>query len=140
VLPGAFPAYLERALGLVAAEAPVHFAAARDHLGALALVIRVAGSPPLRLFLGTGPPWTAPGSDGDVEAALAPGDLAALLAGELTIEEAVGCDRLSIRGELDRVLPFLDALGAWLHGALRSPSLPHLHRQYLAADDKGAWP
>jgi len=41
-------------------------------------------------------------------------------------------DRLAVRGDAAHVLRFLDALRYWLHGALRSPSMPRLRDTVLA--------
>lgn len=52
--------------------------------------------------------------------------VAALLSAELTLTETIERDRLHLRGAEDAVLRFEQALGAFLEGAARAPSLPGL--------------
>jgi hypothetical protein len=125
--------YLERALGVIAAEAPLHFAAMQRQLGARTVSIQVGADEPLRLCLADGPPWVTRDTGGRVEIRLGHDDLDAFLRGELTLEQGVIGERLAVRGKLEHVLPFLDALELWLHGALRTPSAARLHREYLDA-------
>ena len=124
-------AYLERALGLIAAEAPLHFAAMQRQLGSRTVSIQVSADEPLGICLADGPPWVTRSLDGQVQIRLAHDDLDAFLHGELTLEQGLTGERLAVRGKLDDVLPFLDALKLWLHGALRSPSAARLHHDYL---------
>jgi hypothetical protein len=124
--------YLEQALGAVAREAPLHFRVLRERMGAGAVLIQISGAERLRVCLAEDPPWVSAEGAGQVCVQLAEPDLDALLQGELTLEEALEAERLAILGELDEVLRLLDVLQCWLHGALRSPSLPKLHQQFLA--------
>jgi hypothetical protein len=131
-----FGASLQRALRLLRAEAPVHFAATRERLGPRAVDITVGDEAPVRVHLDGGEPWVVAAAEGagpaaEVNIGVSRADLSAFLRGELTIEDGVAHGRLSVRGSLDHVLAFLDALSAWLHGALRSPGFPALHRSYL---------
>jgi hypothetical protein len=125
-----FTASLEEALALLAREAPGHFAATRQQLAGRAAVIRLDDDPPRRVSLAGPPPWVTAGAEGAIEVALSRADLDVLLAGDLSLEEAVEGDRLRLRGRLDDLLAFLDALACWLHGALRCPSFPALHHRY----------
>lgn len=134
----ALPAYLERALELVQREAPLHFLGMRERLGARAVSIRIADAEPLRLQLRGAPPWVTRGGPAELEVALGSADLDRFLLGELTLEQGIAEERLSIRGPLDDVLALLDALESWLHGALRSPSAPALHREFLTATQRGS--
>jgi hypothetical protein len=127
-----FPAYLEASLAILRAEAPVHFQATRLRLDGRAVVVRIGGAPPTRICLSGLPPFVHPRADGDVEVIVSECDLAAFLEGRLTVEDAVENDRLALRGALDHLLPLLDALQAWLHGSLRTPSSMQLHQRYLA--------
>jgi len=54
----------------------------------------------------------------------------ALVAGEITLAQAVLDDALWLRGEADDLLAFHDGLMAYLHGAIRAPSFPALLRDY----------
>ena len=126
----ALPEYVEASLKVLEREAPVHFAAVKSRLGGLTALIRVDDATPFRLDLAS-MPWVGSAAVGDVDVGLSPVDIESLLTGALTIEEAITDDRLLVRGELDHVLDFLDALGAWLHGAIRAPSMPALSAKYL---------
>jgi hypothetical protein len=122
---------LETSLEALAKEAPAHFLAVERHLAGRSVTIAVGGAPPVRVQLQGAPPWVHPGAEGDVSVAIAQRDLDALVAGAITIEDALWSQRLSLRGRLDDVLAFMDGLTAWLHGALRAPSLSELHRAYV---------
>jgi hypothetical protein len=50
--------------------------------------------------------------------------------GETTARRAVLDERLLMRGRLDDVVAFHDALVAYVHGAVRAPSFPRLLRAY----------
>ena len=132
---GAFAPYLERSLALLEREAPVHFAATRRALGGRAVAITIGAAHSVSVCLEQVAPWVRRGDAGEVEVAAALPDLNALLRGEFTIEEGLDAGRLSVRGALDHVLAFLDALTAWLHGAMRTGSLTELHRNFLAGHD-----
>ncbi len=47
-----------------------------------------------------------------------------------TLHEAILTDRLFLRGTPDELLAFHGGLMAYLHGAMRAPSFPHLLRRY----------
>jgi hypothetical protein len=123
---------LEEALAVVERESPLHHAEMARCLGPLAAVIRVGGDAPMRVSLAEGLPRVSARGDGQIHVALTEPVLERLLRGELTLDDGVVDGSISARGELEHVLAWFDALGAWLHGALRSPSLPHLHQRFLA--------
>jgi hypothetical protein len=144
---GSFGQYLAQALGLLRSESPVHFQATRQRLGGLAILIRIAGDVPVRVRLEgeVAATWVARAdhvgghahvgaSDSGVEISTSRADLDGFLRGAFTLEEGLEANRLTVRGALDDVLAFLEALNAWLHGALRCPSFPSLHRRFLAGD------
>ena len=127
---------LEEALQMVAVEAPDHFAALRRHLGGRVVVIRVGEFPALRVCVLGDAPWVAEMRDATtkdaIQLALSNRELLRLLHGQVSIEDAILNETLSTRGELPDLLALFDALASWLHGALRSPSLPKLHQRCLA--------
>ena len=99
-----FGAYLQRALHLLRAEAPVHFAATRERLGPRAIDIAVGAEAPVRVHLDRGEPWVVVPAEGEGPAAevnigVSRADLSAFLRGELTIEDGVAQDRLTVRGQ-----------------------------------------
>jgi hypothetical protein len=130
---------LEQALGLLARDAPLHFAATRAHLDGRAALVRVGDGPARRVCLAQGPPFVTAGLEGALEVALSEADLDAFLRGQVTLEEAVEADRLRVRGSVDDVLRLFDALASWLHGALRCPRLAQLRDQQISVQTtKGA--
>jgi hypothetical protein len=128
----ALPAQVEEAMRVLARESPRHLAAVTNELGPLTISIRVDGAPPFGMSFAGGPPWVRPIATADVEVAMTTREVDDLLAGAVTVDEAVLADRLAVRGDAADVLRFLDALRHWLHGALRSPSMPHLRDTYFA--------
>lgn len=54
----------------------------------------------------------------------------AVVSGEVTLEDAVWSDRLWLRGSLDDLVLFHDALVLYLQGAVRCPSFPWLLECY----------
>jgi hypothetical protein len=128
----ALPEHVEEAMRVLAREAPLHLAALSKELGKLTVSIGVGDASPFAVSFADGPPWVRPVAAPDVDVALSSRDVEDLLAGALTVEDAVARDRLAIRGDVSAVIRFLDALRLWLHGALRSPSMPRLRDTYLA--------
>lgn len=135
-----FFAYLERALTLLSVETPLHFEAVRQRLGTRAVSIQVGDAEPSRICFSEGAPWLTRKGPADVQVSLSEADLEAFLHGRITLEEGLEDSRLTVRGKLDDVLPALEALQCWLHGALRSPSAPRLHQLYLDGQDPSALP
>ena len=137
---GRFGQYLADALALLRRESPVHFEATRRRLGARVIGIRIVGDVPVRVRLqgDDAEGWvTRVGEPDDVapaevQIATSQADLDGFLRGDFTLEEGLEANRVAVRGRLDDVLAFLDGLAAWLHGALRCPSFPPLHHQFLA--------
>src|SRR4051812_27387460 len=106
----------------------------RGQLGMRAAAIRV-GDARLRLCIAGDPPWVELCGDaapGGIELGLSECELGRLLRGESSIEDGILNGSLSARGTLGELLAFFDGLSSWLHGALRSPSLPNLHERCLA--------
>jgi hypothetical protein len=128
--------YVSRSLELLAEESPVHLAAARRELRGQRAAIFVDAEPALAVSL-EGRPWVTRGQPGAVEVRVSSENLAFILGGHATLEEAVMSGRLEVRGEIAAVTDLLRALDAWLHGALRTVSLAHLHAAYLR-DASGA--
>lgn len=110
----------------------MHFAELRRRLGARVVVVRIGEAPPISVCVEGAPPWVGSQANGTVSLALSEQDLRELLRGELALEDGVLSDRINLKGGVDHLLAFFDAVIAWLHGALRSPSLPLLQDRYLA--------
>ncbi len=61
----------------------------------------------------------------------------ALIDGEVTLMEAIETDRIFLRGPLDELLRFHDALLWYLQGAVRARSMPPLLERYRSLDGEG---
>jgi len=127
----AFATFLARSLELLLEQSPAHFLAVRRRMRGLSVRIAIDGEAPVRVQLDARP-FVGPDAHADIVAGVARQHLAALLDGALTIEDAVDDDRLRLQGALDGLLSFLDALEAWIHGAVRCPAFPTLYREFLA--------
>jgi hypothetical protein len=130
-----FPRYLEASLEILGSEAPLHLAAIRDRLAGRSVVLRIGTAEPVRICLRGQPPFVHRGAEGEIQVGVSVRDLECFLRGQLTLEEAIETNRLTVRAQLDDLLPALDGLSAWLHGCLRSSSSPALHGRYLTGSD-----
>ena len=129
-----FAQFVERSLALLREEAPEHFQRVREHARGLRVDVSIDRETPVRLQLDS-EPWTTrtPATEAHVYAEIRQSNLIAILEGVLAIDEAIEAERLQLRGQLDHLLSFLEALRCWFHGAVRAPSFPALHAEYLAA-------
>lgn len=118
--------YVESSLDVLRREAPRHFAELRRQLGARVVSVTAFGGEQFALDLGATPPWVKSSCVADLLVRLEDGALAAFAGGELSFEAALDSGSASIQGDVDDVVHFTEALRAWLHGALRSPSFPGL--------------
>jgi hypothetical protein len=134
-----FGAYLRRSLRLLSRDSPFHFAAARRAAGGMAAVVHIDGEPPIAVQLER-PPFVARGDVGAVRVDVSLATLDALLSAEIAIDDAIDDESLRLRGEADALSDCLDALHAWVHGAMRCPSLGHLHARYVARRSTGPTP
>ena len=131
----ALPRFLEAAMSSLSHESPAHLSAMQQTLRDLRAVVRVDGAPPFSVCVGAGHAWVDRRlAQGDVEVTMEESALTDLLLGRLTMEEGVLNDRVFVRGSLDTLLKFLEGWAEWLHGALRCPSMPAVHRQLLAME------
>lgn len=135
-----FASYLERSLLTIEQEVPVLFGLLQQRMGQHLVLITVSDERAVEVSLHRGKPWVrAGGPDTSTVTVTVPrAALDALLRGDDTIEAAIGNERLRIQGPLDTVLTLLESLSLWIHGALRCPSLPSLHAQYLVHGDSSA--
>jgi len=137
IAPG-FGQFLRESLALLAAEAPVHLAALARALRERQVTISIADEAPVQLACDRrGLFFSEESGRSAVEVSLSSGELLRVLAGDETLEQAIVDGRVAVRGACDDVLAFDDALRAWLHGAVRSPSfgglLRRLEAHYAAA-------
>lgn len=128
--PDGFAAFLDSALLALAREAPASYLRLAGLAGAEGVRLAI-GEPPVVVRFGARShslePAPAPAA---VEVQSDRATILALLDAELTLLAAIESDRLHVRGEADAVLRFEQALGAFLEGAVRAPSLPALLAAY----------
>lgn len=126
-----FAAFLGASLGLVERQQPGFYAGLCRALEGLRLGVEVDGE---RSWVGLvgGRVGVLPRGEGavDVEVRATRGAVLELLDGRHTLLSAVLAERLWLRGRPDALLGFDDALGAYLHGAVRAPGMPALLRAY----------
>jgi len=131
-----FRSYLEKSFETMRVQSPGHLEAFRSSFGGLCVRIRV-GDEALRVEPTGGTAWTKDDGDAHVTVAIGSDTLARILEGHATIEQCVWDGTLSIRGRIDDVLRFHDALRLWINGALRCYDFPRLYEGYLGGTDGG---
>jgi len=82
--------------------------------------------------------WREADLSEDVEVGLDKPILLDLVDGRVTLEDALLEERLRLRGSLDALVEFDEALYIYLGGAVRCPSFPELYAEYR--DGGGARP
>ena len=113
----------------IAAEAPACYAAASTLARDLSFNVTIDGEvvglvadPLLRL--------AEPGNDSRVWADTTSAAISAILDGTTTIETLVLNDSLYVRGTVDDIARGHDVLLSYIHGAIRSPSVPKLRARF----------
>lgn len=131
---GTTSAFVERALGVLAAESPAAYHRLADQLRPAPTSMEVDGESFSidargdRLRVVRGP---LRGAGGRVSADSAV--ILDLIDGRTEVLEAVVGGRLDVRGDLDAVLRLARGLSAFVEGAVRSPGLRGLLDEYRAA-------
>ena len=127
--------FLERCLDAIAKEAPVAYRLVVRALGGRAIAITI-GEEIATLAMASGEHRIArdAGSGCAVELALTDAVISRLLEGRCTVLDAVLGGDLVLRGSADDLAALHDALLAFIHGAVRSPSTPSLLESYLDRD------
>lgn len=132
--PAATSAFVERALGVLAAESPAAYHRLADQLRPAPAGLEVDGESFSidvrgdRLRVVRGPPH---GPGGRVRAG---GEVILdLIDGRTEVLEAVVGGRLDVRGDVEAVLRLARGLGAFVEGAVRAPGLRELLDEYRAA-------
>lgn len=121
-----FRSYLTAALERIEVDAPGLYRRIGEHLGRRALSIEVDGevvclsAPGGRVTLEEGSIRAV------VHACTTKAEIVALADGEALLEEAIVAERVHLVGAIDDLLACLDALSAFLNGAVRSPELGSL--------------
>jgi hypothetical protein len=118
--------YVESSLEVLSRETPRQFAEFRAQLGAFVVSVSAGDTDSFVLDMSGRPPWVKPFHRAGVNLRLSHSAIRAFAAGELSLEAALDSGRASLDGDAGDVIRLMEALRAWLHGALRSPTLPTL--------------
>jgi hypothetical protein len=130
-----FETFLGQSLSLFAREAPLALATMGDHLEGRAVLLGVDGEQALLRRDGGSPAVVSPRASPGVAASEATTSRAALrdlVAGQVTLEEALMSESLWLRGALDDVVALHDLLLAFAGGAARSRGFPALLDAFLS--------
>lgn len=76
------------------------------------------------------PTVTAPADSPDVAIAVSARTVSAVIDGEMSLADAVTNDHVHAVGSLDAIAQIHDALLAYVHGSIRSPSVPELRQRF----------
>jgi hypothetical protein len=129
---------LRRSLAHMAVEVPASYRHLQCTLGGLVIELDVDGE----LFAMWGGPWlevvagsaAAPG----VRITLGRSAILDVLDARVSLAEAVESNRIQVQGSLDDVLRAHDSLIAYLHAAVRAPSVPALSVELRAGSERVA--
>lgn len=127
-----FGDFLTTALELLRAESAAHFARIVRRFRGRTVAITVVPHATVRVQFDR-QPWVQAFTNApvQVEVSIHRAELAALLEGTRTIEQSVLAGELQLRGSIEHVIPFLNALTDFVHGAVRCVSFPTLYGAYL---------
>jgi len=124
--------FLERCLDAIETEAPLAYRRVACALGGRAIAINIGdGLATLSMASGRHRVARDAGSGCAVELTLTDAVIGRLLEGRCTVLDAVFAGDLVLRGSADDLAALHDALLAFIHGAVRSPSTPRLLESYL---------
>ena len=127
---------LRRSLAHVAVEVPASYRHLQRVLGALVIELAVDserfalwGGPLLEVVAG-------PSAAAGVRIAVGRTVILDVLDARVSLAEAVESDRIAVQGSLDDVLRAYDTLIAYLHAAVRAPSVPALAARLRAESEQ----
>jgi hypothetical protein len=119
-----FAAFVRAGLDALAREAPCNHARMVEILDGREVLLRVDDEVLALCFADAVAPLLAHPRTPVVELATHKPVIVALACGDATLVDAILDDRVRLRGAIVDLLAFHDALMAYLHGAVRSPSSP----------------
>lgn len=125
-----FAPFLGHSMTLLAAEKPRLYARLCDLLRDREAGVVIDGEPVGIAFPGGAFRLVAAVTDPFIELRSSRATVLAVVDGRLTLEEAVAAEHLWLRGRLENLVLFHDALVLYLHGAVRCPSFPWLLDRY----------
>lgn len=134
-MPEPFSVFLRRSLDAVRAEVPMAWRELSHQLDDVPILLRVDGDP-TRLWFTRGELRWDEGTP-VVEVRVGREGILAMIDG-LPLADAVLDGHLDLRGAPHHLATFHDALLAWLHGAVRSPSHPALLRAYRSSSPRNS--
>lgn len=140
--PGPFGRFLSRSLEAVSREVPRAWRALGAALAGRAVRLTVDGETLVAAGDGAAVTLRAP-RDGEsfaVTLRTSHEAIVALVDGRRTLVESVLAGELDLRGTVEEIAVFHDALQAYLHGAVRSVSHPPLLRSYRASAERTTRP
>jgi hypothetical protein len=124
--------YADRSLHALAREAPAFYAHLCATLRGQRLHVNRGREEFALHFQGETVVTAPPDGSEDLHLGVDRRTILALFDGELTLEEALLQDRLTVRGSLAQVSDMFDALLIYLRGAIRCPSFPSLLSDFRA--------
>jgi len=130
-----FASFLERAMGLIAREKAAVYRRVCQHLAEARIRLVVDGDVVAPRFDARGFALGEPCEDPEIALESDRATILAVLDGELTLDEAVWGERIALRGALDDLALFLEALVLVVGGAVRCPSFPELLVDYRGAGE-----
>jgi hypothetical protein len=131
--PESFAAFVEAALLALARETPASYARLAALAGADGVRLAVDGPPVIVRFGARSHSLERGAAPAAVDLRSDRATILALLDADLTLLDALERDRLHLQGNVDAVLRFEQALGAFLEGAARAPSFPDLLAAFRGA-------
>jgi hypothetical protein len=132
--PADFFAFLHTSLSRLAAAMPDAHRALADAMGDLRA--RLVADGVARTIRFDFPDWTiyAGASEADLEVSFDRKVIVNLIDGHLTMEDAIDQERLRIRGSVETIERFHEALLIYLEGLIRTPEAPTILESYREAN------
>ena len=131
---GEFADFLDASLAVLRRETPPAVRHLAEQLAGRAVCFEVEPAPFALRVTADGHHLDPRVEDCPVSLGLARSVVLDLIAGKLTLPEAVMRERLRPRGRAADLGCFFDALTAYLEGAVRAPSFPRLYRAYRRSE------
>jgi hypothetical protein len=125
-----FSSFLERSLAAIASEVPGVNGLLCERLGRVHVRIVIDGERVVVRRLGARIGVLPDEDDCSTEFRADRATLLDLVHARSSFLDAVVTDRIELRGPVDELLTFYDALHVYLQGAVRSPSLPSLLAEF----------
>lgn len=129
-----FRDFLASSFALLAREVPTAYTHMCRQLAPREVILRVDGETVALVFRCDDVHIAPHSPHPQVEIETTRATVLSVIDAEATLTEAVLDDRLLLRGRLEDLVAFHDALLTYVRGAVRAPSFPHLLRRYRQLD------